>query len=255
MIYSQRGEKKMNFIDKDIKMDRDCVLGNNVTILEDVKIGKNVRIGHNVVIYPNTKIGDDVEIQDNSVIGKLPRSSAISCTKIKELTLPTIIGDGTFIGALCSIYATTQIGKECLIGDLASIREGCSIDDFTIVGRSVTVECNTKIGKYVKIQTACHITADMIIEDYVFFGPEVTTMNDKYMGRIDESFNGPHVKRGVRVGGNATILPGVIIGEDAVIGAGAVVTKDIPSHVVAFGVPAKPVKEVPKEHFLKSEGI
>lgn len=90
----------------------------------------------------------------------------------------------------------------------------------------------------------------MIIEDHVFFGPLVTSMNDKYMDRAEETFKGPHVKRGARIGGNATLLPGITIGEEAVIGAGAVVTKDVGPYTVAVGVPAKPIKEVPKEQYL-----
>ena len=240
----------MNFIDETAKIGEECIFGNNIVILKNVEINKNVKIGNNVVIYSNTKIGDGVEIQDNSVIGKLPRMSIISSARTTNLSLPTIIGDETFIGALCTIYASTQIGKKCFVGDLASIREGCFIDDFTIIGRSVTVECNTKIGKNVKIQTACHITGDMVIEDNVFFGPEVTTMNDKYMGALKEPFKGPHVKRNAKIGGNATLLPGITIGENSVVGAGSVVTHDVPPYKVVIGVPARVIKDVLKGEII-----
>lgn len=213
-------------------------------------MNENIKLGKNVVIYPNSIIGKNVQIHDNSVIGKQPQSSPISTRKVDRVVPPIEIGDETIIGCSCVLYAGTKIGKGCMIGDLASIRELCRVDDFVIIGRATTVECNTKIGSYTKIQTACHITGDMVIESNVFFGPEVTTMNDRFMGRVNEEYKGPYIKSGARIGGNATILPGVTIGKDSVIGAGAVVVNDIPDYSVAVGVPARVIKEVPKEQRL-----
>lgn len=215
--------------------------GNNLIILSKVIIGDNVKVGNNVIIYPNTIIKDNVEIQDNSIIGKLPWKSLKSSSK--AIYPHVVIGKGTFVGSYCTIYAHTTIGKNCLIGDMSSIRENCMIEDKTIIGRMVGIECNTKIGKHVTIETACHITAQMTIEDNVFFGPEVTTVNDKSM-KGKPPFKGPHIKRGVKIGGNATILPEIVIGENAIIGAGAVVTKNISPNVIAVGVPAIAVGNV-----------
>jgi UDP-2-acetamido-3-amino-2,3-dideoxy-glucuronate N-acetyltransferase len=214
---------------------------------EDFKVHKTCVIGRNVRIYPNSVIGKNVKIGDNTVVGKQPQSSPISTRKVDRIQPPVEIGDGTVIGCSCVIYAGTKIGKNCMVGDLASIREGCEISDFVIIGRGTMVEYDTKIGSYTKIQTACYITGNMVIEDHVFFGPRATTLNDKYMDRVKCEFKGPHVKKGARIGGNATLLPGVIIGRDVVIGAGAVVIKNIPDCSVAVGVPAKVIKKVPKE--------
>ncbi len=245
----------MNLIDKSAIIQENYIFGNNVTIYENVEIGKNVKIGNNVVIYPKTRIGNNVEIQDNAIIGKPQRRAATSSQKLLEQTSFTKIGDDSTVGALCVLYEGTQIGTKCFIGDLASIREGCFIGDFSIIGRAATVEYNTRIGQYVKIQTACHITGNMIIEDHVFFGPEVTTMNDNNMDRGQGIFTGPHVKRGALVGGNATLLPGVTLGEECLVGAGSVVTKDIPPRVLALGIPAKPIREVPGKYLLNKEKI
>ena len=106
----------------------------------------------------------------------------------------------------------------------------------------VTVECNTKIGKRSKIQTAAHITGDCIIGDDVFVGPEVTTMNDLYMGARETEMKGPIIEDGALIGGNATLLPGVRIGKNAVVGAGSVVTKDVPANEVWVGNPARKIK-------------
>ncbi|QLJ52179.1 MAG: Acetyltransferase [Candidatus Fermentimicrarchaeum limneticum] len=241
----------MNFIDESAKIGKNFKPSHNVVILGNVRIGNNVQVGNNIVIYANVRVGDDVQIQDNSVIGKLPKTSVISSLGKRKNISFTEIGDKVTIGTSCTIYAGTKIGKNCFVGDLASIREGCVIGDSTIVGRAVTMECNTKVGRCVKIQTASHITGNMVIEDYVFLGPEVATMNDKYMGRAGSSFKGPTIKKGARIGGNATILPGVVIGEDAVVGAGSVVTKDVPPSTIVVGVPAKALKTVPKEHLLR----
>ena len=241
-------------IDKTVVVGANCTLGNNVTIMDHVTLGNNVSLGNNCVIYQHTIIGNNVEIQDNTVLGKIPRSSPISKSKIKSEYEPLHIADNSLIGTSVIIFRGTKIGEHCLIGDLASIREDCTIDDYTIIGSAVTINVNTSIGKHTKIQTGCHITGNMIIEDHVFFGAEVTTMNDTYMGRtdsLDDKRIGPHIKKGARIGSNATILPKISIGCDAVIGAGSVVIKDVPDAKVVVGVPAKIIKDVQPEHRLK----
>jgi UDP-2-acetamido-3-amino-2,3-dideoxy-glucuronate N-acetyltransferase len=90
----------------------------------------------------------------------------------------------------------------------------------------------------------------MIIEDHVFFGGAVASTNDKYMGRTGNQFNGPTIKSGARIGANATIMAGVTIGKETIIGAGAVVTNDIPDYKVALGIPARAVKDVPLDQRL-----
>ena len=235
---------------------KNCIFENNVVIMDGVVLGDHVTVGNNCVIHPKTIIGNNVEIQDNAVLGKRPRASTMSKIRIQKEYEPLDIGEHCLIGTSVIIYCGTKIGKKCLIGDLASIRENCFIDDCTIIGSAVTVNVNTKIGKFTKIQTGCHLTGNMIIEDHVFFGPEATTMNDTYMGRTDGSVDervGPTIKSGARIGTNATIMAKITIGHDAVIGAGSVVTKDIGDLKVAVGVPAKEIKDVRLEHRLEEE--
>ncbi|MGB4253779.1 MAG: acyltransferase, partial [Minisyncoccales bacterium] len=103
------------------------------------------------------------------------------------------------------------------------------------------------------IETEAYITAISIIEDYCFIAPEVSFSNDNYLGRTEERFKhfkGPTIKKGARIGVNATLLPGVIIGEDALVAAGATVTKDVPPRVIVAGVPAKYFRDVPEEELL-----
>lgn len=229
------------------QLGSDLKLGHNVVIMENVQIGECVSLGHNVVIHAGTIIGDGVDIQDNAVIGRQPKSGASSTRRVKK-NLPGLeIGTEVVIGTGVILYAGTKIGRRAMIADLASIREGCVIGESAIIGRATTVELQTTVGARSIIQTACHLTGNMIIEEDVFFGAEVTCTNDLYMGRTEVVYKGPHVRKGARVGSNSTLMPGVIIGIDAVVGAGAVVTRDVPDFMIVMGVPARVVKEVPVE--------
>jgi acetyltransferase-like isoleucine patch superfamily enzyme len=228
------------------KIGGDSVLGKGVVIMENVQIGDNVYIGHNVVIHEGTRIGKDVHIEDGSVLGRVPRSGASSYRKGTE-ELPRLeVGDDCVIGTNAILYRGTVVGNQVLVGDLASIRERNIVGNRSIVGRLVMVEPNTKIGDHVMIQTGTHITGDAVIEDDVFMGDEISTANDNNMGRDVGEYKGPHIKRRARIGSNATLLPGVVIGEGSIVGAGSVVTKDVPPYKVVMGVPAKVVKDAPR---------
>jgi acetyltransferase-like isoleucine patch superfamily enzyme len=238
------------FIDKSAIIGKEFVSGHNVIVMEKAIIGEKVTIGHNVIIYPFTRISNNVEILDNAVIGKQPSVISTLTRETGESLPPCEIGEDSIIGTSAIIYAGTIIGKHCFVSDLASIREKCVVKDHVIIGKAVTVEYEVTIGEYSKIMTQCEITGNMVIEDHVFFGAAVVSVNDKYMGRTGNQFDGPRVKSGARVGANATILAGVTIGKEAVIGAGAVVTKDIADFKVAMGIPARVVNEVPLDQRL-----
>ena len=233
-------------IEEQVRVGANTRIGHNVIIQKKASIGANCEIGHNVVVYPGTSVGSKVVVAENTVLGRQVRSGSSSTRTVKKTLPPMKIGTSTVIGSGVILYAGTHIGKHVLVADMASVRELCRIEDYAIVGRGVLIEYETSVGRYSKIQTGCHITGNMVIEDHVFFGPEVTTMNDKYMDRTDDKFAGPYVKRGARIGSNATLLPEVVVGKDAVVGAGSVVTKDVPDFTVVLGIPARAVKKVPK---------
>ncbi|ACR80328.1 MULTISPECIES: acyltransferase [Kosmotoga] len=237
-------------------MKKNISLGKNVVIEEEVEIGNNCTIGHNVVIRRGTIIEDNVTIGDNTVLGKEPfKASTSATTSVKELP-PLVIGKGSIIGAGCVIYRGAKLGKNCFVGDLATIREDVEIGDKTIVGKGVSVENGTKIGKRVKIETEAYITAFSTIEDYCFIAPEVTFTNDNFLGRTEERkkyFKGPVLRKGARIGANATILPGIEIGEDALVAAGSVVTRDLEPRKIYVGVPARYFKDVPEEQLLENQ--
>lgn len=231
-------------------------IGENVVIEEGVFIDEGCYIGHNVVIHKDTKIGKNVFIDDNSVIGKLPMHSPASALPEAKEQPPAEIKDNTLIGAGVIIYRGAKIRENVLIADLATIRENVEIGDYTIVGRGVAIENFCKIGKHCKLETNAYITAYSELEDYVFVAPMVTTTNDNYMARGKERFKhfkGVTVKRGGRIGANATILPGKVINEEGVVAAGSVLTKDVPTRKIMLGSPAKVFKDVPEEQLLENE--
>jgi acetyltransferase-like isoleucine patch superfamily enzyme len=222
------------------------VLGTNVTI------GADVEIGANVVIHDDTVIGDGCVIQDNVVLGKAPRLSSRSTARRDPLP-GLVLGPGAAVCSGAIVYAGTRIGDKAIIGDLASVRERCDIGDSVVVGRGVCVENDTTIGAFSKIQSNSYITAYSTLEDHVFIAPCVTTTNDNFMGRTDarhEQILGAIIRRGARVGGGVVILPGIEIGEEAFVAAGALVTRNVPAKCLVAGLPAKVWRDVPPEEFV-----
>jgi acetyltransferase-like isoleucine patch superfamily enzyme len=229
------------------KIDDSVEIMNNVTIYEDVEIGKNVYIGNNVVIHSGTKISDNTKILDNCVLSRIP----IGTSSIKRILSDDlgclIIGRNCVIGVNAVVYKGSKIGNRVLISDNASIREQCEIEDEVIIGRSTTVNYNAKIGKRTKIMDLAVITGNAIIENDVFISTNVLTTNDNYMGRKgygDNHILGPIIKKYSTIGAGASILPGVIIGENCIVGSGSVVTRSVTDRKVVMGVPARVVKDV-----------
>ncbi len=238
------------------RIGKEVRVGENIIIDANVKIGDGCILGHNVVIHSDTEIGNEVIIGDNTVIGRLPMRAKMSAiTKSEELP-PAVIGDGALIGSQAVVYRGCRIGNSVLVADLASVRENVEIGDYTIIGRGVAVENRVKIGKRCKLETNAYICALSTINDYCFIAPMVTFTNDNYLGRTEERFkhhNGPHLKLGARIGANATILPGIVIGEDALVAAGSVVTKDVPPRTVVIGIPARIARDVSTEQLVENQ--
>jgi UDP-2-acetamido-3-amino-2,3-dideoxy-glucuronate N-acetyltransferase len=240
-----------------------AALGTGSSVGEFCFIGKNVRvgsgciIGHHVVIQDDTVIGDNVRVDDGSVIGKLPMKAVISATTREQELPPCEIADNCIVGTHVVIYRGAVIAEKVLIADLSTVRENVSIGKCTIVGRGVAIENFCKIGNYVKLETNVYVTAYSEIGDRVFVAPCVATSNDNYVGRTEERFKhfkGVTIKKGARIGVNATILPAKVINEDALVAAGAIVTKDAPARKIFAGAPARAIREVPKEQLLENQG-
>lgn len=165
--------------------------------------------------------------------------------------LPVRIGDDCYIRSGTVIYSGVTVGNGCQTGHHAMIRENSTLGNRTVVGTGAVVEFGTTLGDHVMIETQSYITANVVVEDYVFVGPCVVTTNDKRMLWRREGANqflkGPTLRWGCRIGGGSVLLPGVEVGREAMIGAGAVVTKNIPARAIAFGNPATVTGEVSEE--------
>ncbi len=162
------------------------------------------------------------------------------------------IGEGTLIGGQVVIHAGVRIGAGARIGDHAQLRDGAEIGAGSTVGSFSSVDPGVVVGERVSVQTRCYLTGGSVIEDDVFIGPGVTLTNDDTMDRhpAETPFAGPLLRRACRIGGGAVICPGVEIGEEAFVAAGAVVAADVAPRAVVMGVPARKVREVPERDLL-----
>jgi acetyltransferase-like isoleucine patch superfamily enzyme len=151
------------------------------------------------------------------------------------------------------VFAGSRIGARVILGDQSCVRERVTIGEDVVLGRGSLVENDTTIGARSRIQADAYITAYSTLEEDVFVAPCVVTTNDNFMGRTDrrlEAMRGPTIRRGARIGGGAVLLPGVEIGEEAFVGAGAVVLADVPPRTVVVGNPARAIREVPADELL-----
>jgi acetyltransferase-like isoleucine patch superfamily enzyme len=211
-------------------------------------------IAPTAVVYPGTIVPDDCAILDYAVVGKQPTLSPRSTTKREELP-PLQLGPGVVISTGAIVFAGTRIGARAIVGDQACVRERCQIGDDVVVGRGSLVENDTTVGARTKIQAMAYVTAYSTLEEDVFVAPCVQTSNDNFMGRTErrhELRRGPTIRRGARVGVGAVLCPAVEIGEEAFVGAGAVVVKDVPPRVVVVGNPARVLRDVPPEELLSA---
>ena len=208
------------------------------------------------IVYPGTVVGDGCRILDYAVVGKQPSLSPRSTAK-REPQPPAELGPGTIVSTGAVVFAGARLGARVIVGDQACVRERCVVGDDVVVGRGSLVENDTSIGALTKIQAHAYITAYSVLEDEVFVAPCVVTTNDNLMGRTERRHDlvkGPTIRRGARVGGGAVLCPGIEVGEEAFVGAGAVVIRDVPPRVVVVGNPARQIREVPDEELLENQG-
>ena len=204
------------------------------------------------VVYPGTVIGEGCKILDYAVVGKQPTLSPRSTAKREKLP-PLVLGPGTVVSTGAVVFAGTTVGERVIVGDQACVRERCTIGDDVVIGRGSLVENDTSVGALTKIQAHAYITAYSLLEDNVFIAPCVITTNDNFMGRTEkrhDQIKGPTIRRGARIGGGAVLLPGIEIGEEAFVGAGAVVIKDVPPRALVVGNPARQIRDVPEDELL-----
>jgi acetyltransferase-like isoleucine patch superfamily enzyme len=205
------------------------------------------------VVYPGTVLGEGVRLLEYAVVGKQPTLSPRSTAKREDLP-PAELGDGTVVSTGAIVFAGTRIGARVIVGDQACVRERVTLGDDVVVGSGSLIENDTTVGALTKIQAEAYITAYTTLEDNVFIAPCVVTTNDNFMGRTErrhELIRGPTIRRGARIGGGAILCPGVEIGEEAFVGAGAIVVEDVPPRAVVVGNPARKIRDVPDDELLR----
>jgi acetyltransferase-like isoleucine patch superfamily enzyme len=175
--------------------------------------------------------GEPMEMDDDVIIGYQPSRGTAG---------PLLIGSGARLRSGTVIYAGSHIGIGFETGHNVTIREESRIGDNVSIWTNSVLDYGCQVGDRVKIHSNCYIAQFTVIEDDAFLAPGVTLANDLYPGHLSsaEVMFGPHIEAGAQIGVNATILPYVRIGAGALIGAGAVVTKDVPPNAIAYGNPA-----------------
>jgi UDP-3-O-[3-hydroxymyristoyl] glucosamine N-acyltransferase len=249
-------ERIMNQISETARIGEGCRFGAFVVIEDDAVLGDRCVVGSHVVIHAGAVVGNDVRIDDHAVVGKQPMRAANTAVTGKGIQPPARIGDRCILGTGAVIYAGSTLEEKVMVADLATIREEVVIGASTIVGRGVAVENRCSIGRYCKLETNVYVTAYSVLEDRVFLAPGVITSNDNFVGRTEERFKhfkGVTVRKGGRIGANATVLPGKEIGADGLVAAGAVVTRDAPPRRIVKGAPARESGAVPPEQLLENQ--
>jgi acetyltransferase-like isoleucine patch superfamily enzyme len=204
------------------------------------------------IVFPGTVLAEGVQVLEHAVVGKQPVLSPRSTAKREDLP-PAELGEGTIVSTGAIVFAGTRIGARVIVGDQACVRERVVLADDVVLGRGTLVENDSTVGAMTKIQADAYITAYSMLEDHVFVAPCVVTTNDNFMGRTERRhalMKGPTIRRGARIGGGAILCPGVEIGEEAFVGAGAVVVEDVPARVVVVGNPARKLRDVPDDELL-----
>ena len=219
---------------------------------EGVSIGEHVAFGAHVTIHDGTVIGDGCVIEDGVVLGKRPRLARHSSAPRAQLE-GLWLGPRVTVCANAVVLAGARIEEGVILGDQSFVRERARIGAGSVIGRGSVVDPGVQIGARVRIQTNVYLTQASVVEDDVFVGPGACTTNDDTMSRHGPEYalRGATLRRACRVGGGAVLVPGVEVGEEAFVGAGAVVTRDVPARALVVGNPARELRRVGDEELLE----
>ena len=229
-----------------VKLGKNVEIGSNVRIEHNVLLGNNISLGNNVVVMKGAIVGDNVIIGYRDI---KPNQNASAEPIVTEIGKSVRIRSGSVI------YWGTRIGSNSMVGHNTVIRENTIIGHDTYIGSLTSIEGDAKIGNYVGIQTQCYITKFCDIGDYTFIATFFVGANDHLMSHMrakhGQNLIGFTTEKYVRIAVGVTVLPGIHFGEGCIIAAGSVVTKDVPPYKVVMGVPARVVRDAPREEIVQ----
>jgi acetyltransferase-like isoleucine patch superfamily enzyme len=190
-------------------------------------------------VCQNVLLGDGAVVEDFCIIGTPPRGA-------KEGELVTVIGKDAVIRSHSVIYAGNVIGNSFQTGNKVNIRESNRIGHNVSVGTLSVIEHHVEIADNVRIHTHAFIPEYSVLEEGCWIGPNVVFTNAKYPQApgVKDQLAGPTIRRGAKIGANVTVLPGVVVGEYALVGAGSVVVRDVPPGAVVVGNPTRIIRHV-----------
>ena len=202
-------------------------------------------------IYGRSRVGQNAVLGEGVIIGYptagILKKAASTGAGIEEMDFEgAVIGDNAVIRSNSIIYTDVDIGNNFRTGHNVLVREETIMGDNVLIGTNTIIDGRVVIGNNISIQGNVYIPLNVVIEDNVFIGPCAVLANDKYPVRKRSDLKGPTLRQGASIGANATLLPGVEIGEGAMVAAGALVTRDVPPWKLAVGFPAV-VRELPDE--------
>lgn len=218
------------------------VPGDVLGTLRPVTVRAGAVIGAFAVVHGGITVGEQARIEEHAVVGKPELGYAVGRI-YPGAGDATVMGAGAVVRCGAIVYAGVQVGVNTMVGHHALLRSGVQVGAETQLGHHLTVERATRIGREVRCSPGSHITSSTQIADRVFLGAGIRTINDKTLTWRDPDrtpiLAPPWFDTGAKVGSGSTVLAGVRIGEHALIGAGSLVTRDIPAGALAYGHPAR----------------
>ena len=196
--------------------------------------------------YPNIHLGERVQIDEFCVLGRPARGRAPGSS-------PLVIGDDAVVRSHTVLYGGVKIGARFQSGHWVLVREDTVIGDDCSIGSGSVVEFSVRIDDRVRLHSQCFVPEHSILEAGCWLGPRVVITNAKFPAspRTKASLAPVLIRKGAKVGANATLLPGITLGAGCLVGAGSVVTRDVPDDTIVLGNPARPaglVSELRDEH-------
>lgn len=238
---SELKQGKNCFVGENVSLGENVVLGHNCIIEDNVSIGNNTYIDSNTIIRCGVTIGSDAFVGSNCIIGEYWMDF---CVDKKQHNHPLVIGDNALIRSGSIIYAGSEIGSDFQTGHQVTIREKAKIGNHVSVGTLSDIQGNCHIGNYVRMHSNVHIGQLSAIDDFVWIFPYVVLTNDPTPP--SEHFVGVHIKSFAIIATSAIIMPGIEIGQDSLVAAGAIITKPVAPYAVVAGNPGKPISDVRK---------